>query len=85
MSLKSLFAQFVGTDNMDSRVAALRERFTPQVLPRCNSCGFGTMRVMRPTNDPWEEKLAPGQTRLRCDRGNCAATMTAASRDVVPA
>ena len=85
MSIRSMFAQFLGGDNLEGRVAALHERFTPQVLPRCENCGFGTMRVLRPTDDPWEEKLSPGQARLRCDRTDCATTIVAASRSVVPA
>lgn len=85
MSLKSIFAQLLGGDNMEDRVAALQERFTAQVLPRCDGCGFGTMRVVRPTNDPWEVKLNTGQTRLRCDRADCGTVVIANSRDAVPA
>ena len=85
MSFKSMFAQLRVAQNLESRVTGLHERFVQQVLPRCKGCGFGTMRVLRPTQDPWEEKLGPGETRLRCDRSDCAALMVAQSRDVVPA
>ena len=85
MSFMSIFAQLLGSDHMEGRVQALHARFTPQVLPRCESCGFGTMRVLRPTCDPFEVKLDVGQTRLRCDRTDCASVVIANSRDVVPA
>lgn len=87
MGLGSFFnqmtSQITGASQLEGRVSSLRGRENNLVLPRCEHCGFGTMRVRQPTNDKFEEKLAPGHTRLRCDRGDCGREVVVNTRDTM--
>lgn len=67
----SFISRILGGGELEGRVNSLHHRKSSLVLPHCAECGFGIMRVQLPTNDPFEEKLAARQTRLRCDRADC--------------
>lgn len=67
----SFVSKILGRRDLEGRVSALHHRTSSLVLPHCAECGFGIMRVQRPTSDPFETKLDAGQTRLRCDRVTC--------------
>ena len=72
MAAMSFVSRILGRGDLEGRVNALHHRDSPLVLPHCAECGFGIMRVQRPTDDPFETKLETGQTRLRCDRVSCS-------------
>jgi len=79
------FSKMMGGSRLEGRVSSLHDRANALVLPHCNKCGFGIMRVQLPTGDEFEEKLDLGQTRLRCDRADCGCVVVVNSREAVPA
>jgi len=80
-----LFSKITGQSHLAGRVASLQDRTSKLVLPRCERCGFGTMRVFHADPDMYDDVLEPGQTRMRCDRADCGCVVTVVSREAVRA
>lgn len=85
LAMKRLFSKILGKGELAGRVAGLQDRATKLVLPHCERCGFGTMRVFHAREDMFDDALEPGQTRLRCDRADCGCIVTVVSREAVRA
>lgn len=83
--MKRLFTKIFGPGELAGRVTGLQGRASKLVLPRCERCGFGTMRVFHAAEDMFDDVLEPGQTRMRCDRADCGCIVTVVSREVVRA
>jgi hypothetical protein len=83
--MRRLFSKMMGQSHLAGRVASLQDRASKLVLPRCERCGFGTMRVFHANPDMYDDVLEPGQTRMRCDRPDCGCVVTVVSREAVRA